>query len=435
MNDMSRDTAHAAGSKRQAAVPFILVCVLLDVLGFGLIIPVLPSLVGEFTGARGSQAYWYGMLTAAYGVMQFACAPLLGALSDRYGRRPVMLFAITGLGIDFLLMAVAPSLVWLLIARIIGGATAANFSVASAYIADVTEPDKRSKAMGLIGAAFGVGFIIGPVVGGLLAGIDLRLPFYVAAVLALVNVAYGFFVLPESLPLDRRAPFVFGKANPFSALKGLVQLRGVGGLVWVYAFTILAQFILHSTWVLFTTFRFDWTPRENGISLFVVGLAAAVVQGGLLGLLLKRWGEVRTTLIGLTSALIAFVLYGLAQQAWMMYAVIAANALGFAVGPALQGLISNNVDPKAQGLTMGSLNAVASIMTVLAPLIGAPLLAAVSQLPPSDWRVGAPFFASAVLQAVSLSIAIRHFRSHRVKQAVAVAANDAIGPPTISPTP
>lgn len=420
-----KDTANATASRRQAAVPFILICVLLDVLGFGLIIPVLPSLVGEFTGARDAQAYWYGVLTAVYGVMQFACAPLLGALSDRYGRRPVMLFAITGLGLDFLLMALAPSLGWLLIARIVGGATAANFSVASAYIADVTAPDKRSKALGLIGAAFGVGFIIGPVAGGLLAGIDLRLPFYVAAALALLNVTYGFFVLPESLPLDRRAPFVLAKANPFSALKGLVQLRGVGGLVWVYAFTTLAQFILHSTWVLFTTFRFDWTPRENGISLFVVGLVAAIVQGGLLGMLLKRWGEVRTILIGLASALIAFALYGLAQQGWMMYAVIAANALGFAVGPALQGLISNNVDPKAQGITMGSLNAVASIMTVLAPLIGAPLLAAVSHLPPSDWRVGAPYYASAVLQAISLVIAIRHFRSHRIKPSSPHAATEA----------
>ena len=409
------DTANATASRRQAAVPFILICVLLDVLGFGLIIPVLPSLVGEFAGARDAQAYWYGVLVAVYGVMQFTCAPLLGALSDRYGRRPVMLFAIAGLGIDFLLMAVAPSLGWLLVARVIGGATAANFSVASAYIADVTPAEKRSKAMGLIGAAFGVGFIIGPVVGGLLAGIDLRMPFYAAAGLAAINVAYGFFVLPESLPLDRRAPFVLAKANPFSALKNLVELRGVGGLVWVYAFTMLAQFILHSTWVLFTTFRFGWTPRENGISLFVVGVAAALVQGALLGMLLKRWGEVRTTLIGLASGAITFVLYGLAQEGWMMYAVIAANALGFAVGPALQGLISNNVDPRAQGITMGSLNAVASIMTVLAPLIGAPLLAAVSHLPPSDWRVGASFFASAILQAISLVIAVRHFRTHRVK--------------------
>ena len=401
-------------SRRRAAVPFILVAVLLDVIGFGLIIPVLPSLVGEFTGNRESQAYWYGLLTVTYGVMQFVCAPLLGALSDRYGRRPVLLLAICGLGLDFLLMAVAPSLGWLLVARIIGGATAANFSVASAYVADVSAPEARAKSMGMIGAAFGIGFIIGPMLGGVLGGIDLRLPFYVAAGLALINVTYGFFVLPESLPAERRAPFVLAKANPFSALKGLVQLRNVGGLVWVYAFTTLAQFILHSTWVLFTTFRFNWGPRENGLSLFVVGLAAVLVQGVLLGPMLKRLGEARTALIGLALGAIEFLLYGLAQQGWMMYAIIAATCASFAVGPALQGLISKNVDPRAQGITMGSLSALASIMTVLAPLIGAPLLAQVSHLPPSDWRVGAPFFVSAVLQIASLILAMRHFRAHRI---------------------
>ena len=403
-----------AGGSRKAAVPFILVCVLLDVLGFGLVIPVLPALVGEFTIARDSQAYWYGVMSVVYGVMQFACAPLLGALSDRYGRRPVMLFAITGLGLDFLLMALAPSLWWLLAVRIIGGATAANFSVASAYIADVTPPETRGKAMGMIGAAFGVGFIVGPVIGGLLGAQDVRLPFYVAAALSLANVVYGFFVLPESLPPDRRAPLTFAKANPFTALKGLVQLRGVGGLVWVYALTVLAQFILHSTWVLYTTFRFGWTPRDNGLSLFAVGLVTAIVQGALLGILLKRFGERWIVVVGLASGALAFLLYGLAEQGWIMYAVIVANILGFAVGPALQGLISKNVDERSQGITMGSLNSVSSIMLVIAPLIGAPLLAAVSHLPTDDWRVGAPFYASTVLQLASLIVAIVHFRRKSV---------------------
>lgn len=400
-------------SEVKPAVRFILVCVLLDVLGLGLIIPVLPSLVGEFTGAKDAQAYWYGILMAVWGVMQFACAPLLGALSDRYGRRPVMLGAMAGLGLDFLLIALAPSLAWLLFARVIGGATAANVSVASAYIADVTEPDDRSRALGLIGAAFGIGFIIGPVVGGLLGAIDVRYPFYVAAALALANVTYGWFVLPESLPADRRVPFRFSKANPFTALKDLVLLKGVGSLVWVYALTILAQFILHATWVLFTTFRFGWTPWENGISLFVVGLVTAIVQGGLMGILMKHLGERRILVWGLASGALAFLLYGLVPETWMMIAVIAANALGFAVGPALQGLVSKNADPNAQGITMGSLNSVASLCTVVAPLIGAPLLAAVSHLPTDDWRVGAPFFASTILQVASLVLAIRFFRRRR----------------------
>jgi DHA1 family tetracycline resistance protein-like MFS transporter len=418
------------GGSQKAAVPFILVCVLLDVLGFGLVIPVLPSLIGEFSVARDSQAYWYGVMSAVYGVMQFACAPLLGALSDRFGRRPVMLFAITGLGLDFLLMALAPSLYWLLAVRIIGGATAANFSVASAYIADLTSPEARGKAMGMIGAAFGIGFIIGPVIGGLLGEENVRLPFYVAAGLSLINVTYGFFVLPESLPSDRRARFSLARANPFSALKGLVQLRGVGGLVWVYALTVLAQFILHSTWVLYTTFRFGWTVRDNGISLFAVGLVTAIVQGGLLGMLLKRFGDRWIVVVGLASGALAFLCYGLAQQGWVMYAVIVANIIGFAVGPALQGLISKNVDERAQGITMGSLNSVSSIMLVIAPLIGAPLLATVSHLPTDDWRVGAPFYASTLLQLGSLAVAVFHFRRRPIDAPPSLGAR-----PDASPSP
>ena len=413
MTAPSSTAPSTAPTPRRAAVPFVLVCVLLDVLGFGLVIPVLPSLIGDFVVSREAQAYWYGLMSVIYGVMQFACAPLLGALSDRFGRRPVLLFAIGGLGLDFLLMALAPSLWWLLAVRVIGGATAANFSVATAYIADVTAPEARGKAMGLIGAAFGVGFIVGPVIGGLLGAENVRLPFFFAATLSAINLVYGFFVLPESLPPDRRAPFSLAKSNPFSALKGLVQLQGVGGLVWVYALTMLAQFVLHSTWVLYTTFRFGWTPRDNGFSLFVVGLVTAIVQGGMLGALLKRIGERGIVLGGLASGALALVAYGVVSEGWMMYAVIAANILGFAVGPAMQGLISNSVDERAQGITMGSLNSVASIMLVIAPLIGAPLLARVSHLPPDDWRVGAPFYAAAILQGASLFVAIAHFRRRR----------------------
>ena len=406
------DNVH--GSRRKAAVPFILVCVFIDVLGFGLIIPVLPSIVGEFTKSPDAQATWYGLLTASYGIMQFCFAPVLGALSDRFGRRPVMLFGITGLGLDFLLAALAPSLAWLFVARIIGGITASNFSVANAYIADVTTPENRAKSMGGIGAAFGIGFIIGPVVGGLLSGISLRAPFFAAAALALINVLYGWFVLPESLPRALRSPFRWAKANPFSALKGLLQLRNVGALVWVFALTTLAQFILHATWVLFTTFRFGWTPFANGISLFVVGLSAAIVQGVLLGRILKRWGEVRTAMIGMTSAAIAYLCYAFASEGWMMYAIIACNALSFTVNPALQGLISKNVDPRAQGVTMGSLSAISSIMLVLGPLIGTPLLAAASHLSPHDWRVGGAFIVGAALQFIGVAVAAVFIKRHRL---------------------
>jgi DHA1 family tetracycline resistance protein-like MFS transporter len=325
-----------------------------------------------------------------------------------------MLFAITGLGVDFLLQALSPSLGWLLVARLIGGATAANFTVANAYVADITPPEERAKAMGKIGAAFGVGFIIGPVVGGLLADGDLRLPFFTAAGLVFANAIYGYLVLPESLPPDRRAPFLLAKANPFAALKRLAAVRAVGGLLWVFALVTLGQFILQTTWVLFTTFRFGWTPRDNGISLFVVGIAAATVQGVLLGKLLTRFGERRTATYGMISGATAMLLYGLATRGWMMYAIIAANALAFAVGPALQGIVSKNVDPRAQGITMGALTSLQSVLTVAAPLIGTPLLAYGSRFPSDDWRVGMPFFVAATLQAIGVAVAIRHFVRHPV---------------------
>ena len=400
---------HDTAIKRQpqAGIRFILVTVFLDVLGIGLIIPVLPALVGEFTTSRDLQSYWYGALSATYGVTQFFCAPLLGALSDRFGRRPVLLISIFGLGVNFLLTAIAPSLWIMLIARVIGGATGASLSVANAYVADVTPPEARGKSFGILGAAFGLGFIVGPMMGGLLGSYDLRLPFYAAACLSVLNWLYGFFVLPESHPPEKRSGFSLARANPFSALTALAKLRGVGGLVGVYALTVLAQFILQTTWVLYTAFRFGWGPRENGVALFVVGLVAAGVQGGLLGVLLKTLGEVRTTLFGMASGAIAFLCYGLAPQGWVMYVIIFANVLGFAAAPALQGIVSKAVDPEKQGVTMGSLSAVGGIMTVLAPLMGTSLLAQVGHLPPGDWRVGATFFLSAALQTLALALAWR----------------------------
>jgi DHA1 family tetracycline resistance protein-like MFS transporter len=402
---------------RRAALPFILVVVFIDVLGIGLAMPVLPMLIGDYTPSRDLQSYWYGVLVIVYGLMQFFCAPLLGALSDRFGRRPVILASIFGLGLHYLLLALAPSLWFMLIARLIGGITGASFSVANAYASDVSSAESRAKSFGLIGAAFGLGFICGPVLGGLLGSIDLHLPFYVAAGLSLVNALYGLIVVPESLPRDRRAAFELKRANPFSALLALSRHREVGRLVVVFALVVLAQLILQTTWVLFTHFRFGWGPRENGFALFCVGLVAAVVQGAMLGRLLRRFGEVRLALIGLSVGTIAYILYGLAPQGWMMYAIIIGNFISFAVGPALQGIVSNAVGPREQGVTMGALNSIQSIMFVVAPAIGTPLLAQISHLPPSDWRVGVTFFVSAVLQGVALVVARRHFAVQRVARA------------------
>ena len=395
-------------------MPFILVVVFIDVLGIGIALPVIPMLVGLYTPNRELQAYWYGLLVVAYGIMQFFCAPLLGALSDRFGRRPILLWSLLGLGLHFLLLGLAPSLALMLLARIIGGTAGASFSVANAYASDVTPPERRAKSFGMIGAAFGMGFIVGPMVGGLLGSIDLHLPFFAAGALSLINAVYGYLVVPESLPRGRRAPFAFARANPFAALLTLARHREIGSLVAVFALIVLAQLILQTTWVLYTHFRFGWGPRENGFALFCVGLVAAIVQGGLLSTLLRRFGDVRLVLVGLSIGTCAYLLYGLAQHGWMMYAIIIGNFLSFAAGPALQGMVSNAVDPTEQGVTMGALNSINSIMFVVAPLIGAPLLALVSGMPPSDWRIGATFYVSAGLQVVALLMARRHFAARHI---------------------
>jgi DHA1 family tetracycline resistance protein-like MFS transporter len=392
------------------SLSFILVTVFLDVLGIGLMIPVLPVLIGTLTHSPDQQAYWYGALATSYGIMQFFCSPLLGALSDRYGRRPVLLLSIFGLGISYVTTALSSTLWILLLSRLFSGATGASFSVANAYIADVTSAENRGRGFGAVGAAFGMGFIFGPMLGGLLGAHDLRLPFIVAAGLSLTNWLYGFFVLPESLPVENRTPVTWARANPFGAFSHLARLHGVGGLVVVFALTMLTQSILQSTWVLYTEFRFGWGPRQNGIALFVVGITAAIVQGVLLGRLLKHFGEARLALIGMTSAAIAFLGYGLATTSWVMYALIFANLLSFASAPALQSIISRAASASEQGLIQGSLNAINSVTMVLAPLLGTTLLARASHLPQTDWRMGVTFFLCSGLQVIALIFALRHFR-------------------------
>jgi DHA1 family tetracycline resistance protein-like MFS transporter len=396
-------------AKRQPGIPFILVTVFLDTLAFGFVIPVLPALVATMTPDKQSQAYWYGLLLGSFGLAQFFSAPLLGAISDRCGRRAVLLISIFGLGLNFLITAVSPWLWLLLVSRLIGGASGAAFTVAGAYVADVTPQEQRSRSFGLLGAMFGLGFICGPILGGLLSPYGLRIPYFAAATFSLLNWVYGFFVLPESLPADRRSAIDFAKANPFAALIALTKVRGIGSLVWVVVLTAFPQFLLQSTWVLYTTFRFGWGPRENGYSLFIVGIAAALGQTVMLRILLRRLGDVRTALFGLASSSIAYVLYGLATQGWMMYAIILANLCGFAAGPSLQGIVSKAVDARHQGITLGSLNSISSIMGVIAPLVGAPILAAVSGLSPTDWRIGATFFVAAIAQVVALAQACNHF--------------------------
>ena len=402
---------------------FVMFTVLIDMLSIGVIVPVLPALVGGFTSSPNEQTYWYGVITFSFSLASFFASPLLGALSDRYGRRPILLIGFCGLAINFFMTALASAL-WMLVAsRVIGGAMQANAAVCNAYVADITPPEERAKRFGLLGAMFGIGFILGPVIGGVLGGIDLRLPFFFSGGLSLLNLAYGYFVLPESLPVERRRPLKWQQANPFASLKALAQLKGVGLLMGVIACANLAQFTLYTTWVLYTTFRFGWGPAQNGWSLFAVGIVSAVVQGALLGRLLKRFTAPRLAMMGLLSSSLAFLAWGLVTEGWMMYPVIFANLLGAAVAASIQSLISSAADSNQQGQTMGAVSSLGSLMAVIAPLLGAPLLGVVSHLPPHDWRIGAPMFLCAALQATALLLAWAHFRKVRPVGPAATAAS------------
>ena len=402
--------------RRTAAMPFIMLATLIDMIAIGLIIPVLPALVGGYTGTQADHAFWYGVVTFSFSLTNFFASPILGALSDSRGRRPVLLIGFCGLALSFFATALASAL-WMLIAvRLVAGAMQANISVANAYVADITPPEGRAKRFGMLGAMFGVGFILGPVMGGLLGAIDLQLPFLVAGTLALGNFLYGFFVLPESLPAERRRAFRWRAANPVSALRGLAQLKGAGPLVAVVACSGLAQFVLYTTWVLYTTFKFGWGPAENGWSLAAVGLVSAIVQGLLLGRLLRKFSPRRLAVMGLVSSTLAYLMWGAATEGWMMFAVIFFNLLGATVTASIQSIISAAADPRSQGQAMGAVGGLNSLMAVLAPLFGAPLLAMVSHLPPGDWRIGTPFYFCAALQATALVLAVLHFRRQRAER-------------------
>ena len=394
-------------------MPFIMLTVLVDMVAIGLIIPVLPALVGSFTGSQADQAFWYGVVTFTFGVANFFASPILGALSDRHGRRPVLLIGFCGLALSFFATALATA-VWMLIAvRLVSGAMQANLAIANAYVADITPPEQRAKRFGLLGAMFGVGFILGPVMGGLLGAIDLRLPFFAAGSLALLNLLYGYFVLPESLPVERRHVFHWSAANPVASLRGLAQLKGAGRLVAVVACSGLAQFMLYTSWVLYTTFKFGWGPLENGWSLAAVGIVSAIAQGLLLGRLLKRFSPQRLAVLGMVSSTLAYAAWGAATQGWMMFAIIFLNLLGATVSAAIQSIISGAADARSQGRMLGAVSGLNSLMAVIAPVLAAPLLVMVSHLEKGDWRIGTPLYFCALLQAAALLLAVSHFRRER----------------------
>ena len=391
---------------------FILVTVFIDVLGIGIIIPILPELIKEFVGGSTPAAgRYFGVIAATYAATQFVFAPILGSLSDRFGRRPIILISLFGLGVDYLIQGFAPTIGWLFVGRFIAGIMGASFTTANAYIADVSGPENRARNFGLVGVAFGLGFIFGPALGGILGGISLRLPFFVSAGLAFINWLYGFFVLPESLPPEKRGSFSWAKANPVGSLAVLRAYPMVAGLAVAFIFTGLAQRGLETSWVLYTGHRFGWDERANGLSLALVGLMAAIVQGGLVQPAIRRFWERRAILFGLGLATFTFLGYGLASRGWMMLAIIVVGSLGGVAGPAIQGLVAGTVKPHDQGKIQGALASLMSLTSIFAPLIFVSGLFSFFTSPAAPMELpGAPFLLGSVLWAISFLIVVRLFR-------------------------
>ncbi len=412
---------------RQAAMPFILLTLFIDILGIGIIIPVLPELVKDFIfnsidpagktpeelkAIVDSAAGWYvGWIGASYAAMQFFFAPILGALSDRFGRRPIILGSLFGLGIDFLIMGFAPSIAWLFVGRILSGIMGGSFSAANAYIADISSAEDRAKNYGLVGMMFGLGFICGPAMGGLLGGVWIKLPFFVSAALALANWLYGFFILPESLPKENRGSFTFAKANPFGTISRLRAYPLVASLAVVFVCLSFAQRGLENVWVLYTGYRYDWNELTNGLVLGLVGLMAVIVQGGLVRPIIARVGERKAIMIGIAVSMCAFLGYGLATQGWMIPVIIVFGSVGGITGPAIQSLVAAKVDSSEQGKVQGALTSLMSFTNIFAPVFYTTGLfsyftskGAIFPLP------GASFLAGAVFIFLGWMVAARVFR-------------------------
>jgi DHA1 family tetracycline resistance protein-like MFS transporter len=401
------DDAPAAPPARRAALAFIFITVLLDILSFGLIIPVLPHLLKSFAGGDIAQAtLWHGLFATAFMVMQFFCSPIQGALSDHFGRRPIILLSNFGLGVDFLIMALAGTLPLLFIGRILSGITSASFSTANAYVADVTPPEKRAAAFGKIGMAFGLGFLFAPVVGGLLGNINLRLPFYFAAGLSLANFCYGFFVLPESLPPEKRAPFSWAKANPLASLQLLRRHPELFGLASVAFLMGLAHLVYPTTFVLYADYRYHWGLTMVSYTLGIVGILSIIVQGGLIKRIVRALGERRAVLFGLTCGMLGFLCYGLAPTGWWFWAAMPIAALWGVAGPASQAIMTRHVEPHEQGKLQGALGSLGSIAGILAPVAFTQTFAAVVRTGQHFWA-GATFWLASALLAVGLLVAWR----------------------------
>jgi DHA1 family tetracycline resistance protein-like MFS transporter len=395
---------------RRAAILFILITVLIDVLAFGVIIPVLPHLVEQLSGGTTSTAsYWVGVFGTMFALIQFVTSPIQGALSDRFGRRPVILLSCLGLGLDFVFMALAPTLAWLFVGRVISAITAASFTTANAYIADVSDPAQRARSFGMLGAAFGLGFIVGPLIGGVLGDIDLRWPFWFAAGLALLNFGYGTFVLPESLPAAKRSPrFDWSHANPLGSMKLLRSYPQVLGLAGVVFLANLAHYVYPSVFVLYADYRYGWGQREVGYVLAVVGVLSVVVNVGVVGPAVRRLGERRALLFGLTCGIIGFSVYGFAERGWMFLVGLPISALWALSAPSTQALITRQVAADVQGRIQGALMSLVAMAGIIGPTIFAGSFGFFVDEQRAVRLPGVPFLAAALLLFAALLTARRY---------------------------
>ncbi len=407
----------SASSPQRAALTFIFVTVMIDMLAFGIIIPVLPHLIVQLIGGSLTKAaVWSGAFGALFMLMQFVFSPVQGALSDRYGRRTVILISSFGLGIDFVVMAIAPSLWLLFVGRAISGMCAASFSTANAYIADITPKEKRAAAFGTLGAAFGIGFVIGPALGGFLGHVSIRLPFWIAGGLSLINFAYGFFVLPESLPIEKRvARFEWRHANPLGALMLLRRYPQVFGLAAMFFLINLAQFSLNSTYVLYTDYRFGWGTQKVGYTLALVGLCSGLVQAVLVRRLMPVFGEQRLIIAGLLLCIVGYMFFGLAPVAWLFLAGIPFLCLGGLAGPPAQAMMTQQVDPHEQGRLQGALTSLASLAGIFGPALFANIFALFISDHAPIHLPGAAFILSAVLLLISAIVAANITRDGGIK--------------------
>lgn len=397
--------------KKSPALGFIFITLLIDVVGLGIIIPVMPKLISELTGDSISAASKDGgWLLFAYAFMQFICAPLLGGISDQFGRRPVLLASLFGFGVDYIFLAFAPTLAWLYVGRIIAGIMGASFTTGAAYIADISTPEKRAQNFGLLGAAFGLGFIIGPVLGGLLGQYGSRVPFMAAAGLSFINWLYGFFILPESLKPENRRKFEWSRANPLGSLENLKRYPVIFGLIISLGLVYIALHAVQSNWSFYVIEKFGWDEADIGYSLGAVGLLSAFIQGYLIRLILPKIGQKKGVYIGLLLYAVGFVLYAFATQGWMMYVFMIPYILGSIAGPALQGIISTQVPANEQGEIQGALTSLQSATSIIGPLLMTHVFSFFTEPSEKVYFPGAPMLLAAILTLASAYLARRSLK-------------------------